>query len=247
MSRQLDTTLFNMKFTAKTLQKESAKCLKKQKERETLCLKAMKEDKVEMAKIYATDAIREKNQAVNFMRLSSRIDAVSARVEMAIRMNQVSRSMAQVTQGMESVLGSMDVEKISAMMEKFETQFDNLDVRAAVMEGAMASSTASATPEDEVQSFMAQVAKQNDMEFADALASAKPGTVTSFASLGAPAAAAPARVAVDAAGAGPRPPAGPPPGAGGDAGGGAPAAGAGGGGGGGNLDSLMARFQNLRG
>ena len=165
---------------------------------------------------------------------------------MAIRMNQVSKAMGQVTQGMEAVLGSMDVERISSMMEKFERQFDNLDVRSAVMEGAMAASTASATPEDEVQSFMAQVAKANDFAFADDLAKAKPGSITSFSSLAPPAAAAPPRVAVDAAGAGPRPPPGgpPPPG---DAGGGA-AAGAGGGGGGGgdDLEALMARFNAVR-
>lgn len=36
------------------------------------------------------NAIREKNQALNYLRLSSRIDAVAARLESAIRMKQVS-------------------------------------------------------------------------------------------------------------------------------------------------------------
>lgn len=37
------------------------------------------------------NSIREKNQALNYLRLSSRIDAVAARLESAIRMKQVSR------------------------------------------------------------------------------------------------------------------------------------------------------------
>ena len=41
------------------------------------------------AKIYAQNAIREKNMALNYLRLSSRIDAVASRVESAIRMRAV--------------------------------------------------------------------------------------------------------------------------------------------------------------
>lgn len=47
-------------------------------------------DSQEIAKIHASNAIREKNQAVNFLRLGSRIEAVAGRVETAIRMNTVS-------------------------------------------------------------------------------------------------------------------------------------------------------------
>ena len=44
---------------------------------------------MEGARIYAENAIREKNQSLNFLKLGSRIDAVAARLETAIRMQQV--------------------------------------------------------------------------------------------------------------------------------------------------------------
>jgi charged multivesicular body protein 1 len=44
---------------------------------------------MEGARIYGQNVIREKNQALNFLRLSSRVDAVAARLETAIRMQQV--------------------------------------------------------------------------------------------------------------------------------------------------------------
>lgn len=57
--------------------------------------------------------IREKNQALNFLRLTSRIDAVASRVETAVRMNQVSGGMKNVVKGMEKGLAAMNPEEIS--------------------------------------------------------------------------------------------------------------------------------------
>lgn len=238
----MDKVLFDMKFTAKTLAREAAKSKKKQTEYEKKCADYMGKDEVAMAQINASNAIREKNQCLNLTRLASRIDAVGARVEIAVRMNQVTKSLAAVTDGMAKVLGSADPTDIARMMDQFERQFENLDVRSAALEGAMASTTATTTPEDEVQAYMAQLARAHQMSFADALATAKPGTVTSFSSLAAP--AAPARVAVDATGAGgPKPPTGP---AGGPDAGASGAGGAASAGGSSRLDSFQARLEALR-
>lgn len=76
-------------MTSRQLLTESRKCEKRQKEEEGKVLAAMKKGQTEVARIHAANAIREKNQSINFLRLSSRIDAVSARVETAIRMNTV--------------------------------------------------------------------------------------------------------------------------------------------------------------
>ena len=44
---------------------------------------------MEGAKIYAENAIRQKNQALNFLRMGSRIDGVAQRVQTAVAMKQV--------------------------------------------------------------------------------------------------------------------------------------------------------------
>jgi hypothetical protein len=46
-------------------------------------------------------------------------------------MNAVTKSMQGVVRGMDKGLASMDVDKISATMDKFERQFEDLDVKAA--------------------------------------------------------------------------------------------------------------------
>ena len=50
--------------------------------------------------------------------------------------------------------------QIQGLMDRFETQFDNLDVQTQVMEGAMQDSSTLSTPQGEVDSLMQQVADE---------------------------------------------------------------------------------------
>ena len=68
---------------------------------------------MEGAKIHAENAIRQKNQALNYRRMSARIDAVAARVQTAVTTKQVTGSMAGVVKAMEGAMKSMNLEKVS--------------------------------------------------------------------------------------------------------------------------------------
>lgn len=46
--------------------------------------------------------------------------------------NQVTKNMGQVTKALDKALNSMDLQKVSAVMDKFETQVQNLDVHTSV-------------------------------------------------------------------------------------------------------------------
>lgn len=49
-------------------------------------------------------------------------------------------------------------------MDKFETQFSDLDVQTSYMEGAMSSTTATTTPQDQVDLLINQVADEAGLE-----------------------------------------------------------------------------------
>ena len=49
----------------------------------------MQQKNIEGARIYAENAIRKKNEGLNFLRLASRVDAVSSKVQSAMMMKQV--------------------------------------------------------------------------------------------------------------------------------------------------------------
>ncbi len=58
----------------------------------------------------------------------------------------------------------MDLEKISGIMEKFEKQFTDLDVKSNVLEDTMSSATTLSTPQSQVDTLIKQVAEENGLE-----------------------------------------------------------------------------------
>lgn len=155
---------FQLKFTAKQFAKNSQRCEKEQKMEMQKCKQAMEKGNMEGARIYAENSIRKKNEALNHLRLAARMDAVVARLETAIKMKMVTKNMGQMVKGMDKVLQSMDPTKISKLMDTFEKQFETMDVTSSYMEGAIGQSTASTTPEDEVNQLMSQVADEHGLD-----------------------------------------------------------------------------------
>ena len=135
---------------------------------------AIQQGNSEGARIYGQDAIREKNQALNHIRMASRLDACCSRIETAVRMNQVTKGMQGVVKGMDKSLQSMDIDKLSALMDKFETQFEDLDVKTQYMEGTMNATTASSTPAEQVDELIGKVADENNLELGEAFTEAGP-------------------------------------------------------------------------
>ena len=60
-------------------------------------------------------------------------------------MGQLKANMTGVVNGMDTVMASMNVEAISQTMDQFEQHFEDMDVRAAYMEGTMSSGTSSSS------------------------------------------------------------------------------------------------------
>lgn len=84
--------------------------------------------------------------------------------------------MGQVVKGMDVAMSSMNLEKISMVMDKFESQFEDLDVQTAYMEGTVGTATASTTPQEQVDSLMQQVADEAGLELNSQLGQATPAT-----------------------------------------------------------------------
>lgn len=170
----LEDEMINLRIASKQMQRSAKKCEKNEKLAIEKLKKAIQQGNQEGAKIYGQDAIREKNQALNYLRMTSRIDAVQSRIETAVRMNQITSSMQGVVKGMSNGLASMDVEKISKTMDKFESQFEDLDVKTQYMEGAMNATTATSTPSDQVDDLIMMVADKNNLELGEAFSDIGP-------------------------------------------------------------------------
>ena len=75
-SKQLENTLFNLKFSAKSLVRESKKCEKAEKEEKAKLKKAIQKGNTEGARIYAENAIRNKNQVRSIAIFEAKITRV---------------------------------------------------------------------------------------------------------------------------------------------------------------------------
>lgn len=166
---------FNLKFTGKQMRKSSTKCEKEEKAEKNKVKKAIEKGDMEGARIYAQNAIRKKNEALNYLRLSSRIDAVASRVDTAVKMQRVTKAMGAVVKGMDKALQGMNYEHIARVMDQFEKQFETLDVTTEYMDSAIGQTTALTTPEDQVSALMSEIADANGLEFSEQLGGVQAG------------------------------------------------------------------------
>jgi len=163
-------------MTSKTMGRESKKAEKNEALQKKKLQKAIAEGNLDVAKLYAQNAIREKNSALQYLRLQSRIDAVASRLQQAIAMKNVSGAMKSQVKGMANVLKSMEADKITQVMEDFEKQFEDMDVKSSYMESTMDSTTAMSTPADQVDDLIRAVAAENKLELGDSMGAVPTGT-----------------------------------------------------------------------
>ena len=77
----MEKHLFNLKFASKQLLRDSKRCEKEEKAEKTKLKKAIEKGNMEVARIHAENAIRKKNESLNLLRTSARVDAVASRVQ----------------------------------------------------------------------------------------------------------------------------------------------------------------------
>uniref|UniRef100_A0A668U6W9 Chromatin-modifying protein 1a n=1 Tax=Oreochromis aureus TaxID=47969 RepID=A0A668U6W9_OREAU len=167
----MDETLFQLKFTSKQLERLAKKAEKDSEKEQAKVKKALQQKNVECARVYAENAIRKKNEGLNWLRMASRVDAVASKVQTAVTMKGVTKSMGQVTKALDKALNSMDLQKVSAVMDKFESQVQNLDVHTSVRleDDSMSSAMTLTTPQEQVDDLIHQIAEQNGLEVMDQL------------------------------------------------------------------------------
>ncbi|KAL5988134.1 Charged multivesicular body protein 1b [Asimina triloba] len=156
--------MFQLKLTSKSLVRQAKKCEQEEKAEKGKVKKAMEKGNMDGARIYAENAIRKRNEQLNYLRFASRLDAVAARLGSQSSFQAVGKSMGGIVKALEGALSVGNMEKASATMDRFERAFVNMEVQAAFTEKAMAGTTSLSTPEGEVASLMQQVADGYGLE-----------------------------------------------------------------------------------
>jgi charged multivesicular body protein 1 len=77
------------------LEKLSKKSEKDEAAQKLKVKKALTQGNIEGARIYAENAIRKKNESLNYLRMSSKVDAVRCKVQSAVAVKGVRKIMQQ--------------------------------------------------------------------------------------------------------------------------------------------------------
>jgi len=92
-------------------------------------------------------------------------------------MRQLTGNMANVVRGMDKAMETMNLDRISLVMDKFESQFADLDVQTSYMEDTISNTTAVTMPQDQVDLLMQQMADEAKVELQQNLESELPEQV----------------------------------------------------------------------
>ena len=160
----LEDTVFNMKQTARQLNRMAEKSNKEIDKEKKKCKEAIAKENVEGARIHAENAVRMEAQGLNYLRLASRIDAVASRLDAQVKMQQIMGDMTEVTNALGEALGSMDVERIARTMDTFEQQLSSSEVSDKTMNDAFNQTSGMATPHDRVDEMLNMVGAQYELE-----------------------------------------------------------------------------------
>jgi len=166
----MDDQVFNLKFNAKMFEKYSKKCEKKEAKQKLEVKKALEKGNVEAARIYASNAIREKNQALSYLRVSAKLEGIAARVEQHKQMSVVTKSMSQIVSMLDKFTKQqVPLEQVTKIMDSFERVDEGMQVQTEYVNEKMNSVTASTTPVDQVDELIASVAEEHGLKVMEQL------------------------------------------------------------------------------
>jgi charged multivesicular body protein 1 len=168
-SNKLLDQIFELKFTSKQLVKESRRCEAAERAEKGRAKSAMEKGNMEGAAVYAQNAIRKRSEALNYLQLASRLDAVVSRLDAQAKMSAVNRGMVGIVRSLGAALRDAPLDRMVATMGAFEKQFEDLDVQTGVMNDKMGAQAALSTPPEQVNELLHRIADEHGLDVRFAL------------------------------------------------------------------------------
>ena len=109
-----------MKFASKQLAKESQKSANEEKKERLKVKAAIEKGVMEVANIHAQNAIRKKNESLNLLKLSSKMDAVASKLNTMAKTQQLTKNFQKIIPKMQDAMKQMNMEQIAETMNEFE-------------------------------------------------------------------------------------------------------------------------------
>eukprot|EP01087_Luapelamoeba_hula_P019830 TRINITY_DN6631_c0_g2_i2.p2 TRINITY_DN6631_c0_g2~~TRINITY_DN6631_c0_g2_i2.p2 ORF type:complete len:199 (-),score=43.91 TRINITY_DN6631_c0_g2_i2:1830-2426(-) len=156
--------IFQLRFTVKQLNRQSRKAEKTAEQKKKQVALYLKRGNLDVAKVYATDAVRLRNESMSYLRLAAKLDGVKSRLEMMAMNQQVTQQLMGVVKVMGQHMESNNIPQMMSVYDKFEQQNEDLMVGDSIMNDALTSTTSSLAPDAQVEDPIYQVADEYSLE-----------------------------------------------------------------------------------
>lgn len=162
--KALDDVIFNLKFTKKGIHRDIKKCESQIKIEMDNVKNDIKNNDIIAAQIHSENTIRQKTQRINYMKFSSKIDAIVCKLELAVQNGKLTDNIINITTGLESINNDFSYKNIVNILGKYDSNFENFDIMEGIMEDTINDSTSNQIPSEEVSELMKYVASIHSLE-----------------------------------------------------------------------------------
>ena len=163
-NKKLFDQIFELKYLCRQLNQHTKKCEQEEIVQKKKAKVALEKGNMDGARIHASNAIRKKNEALNYLKLASRLDAVIARLDQQSTLAQVDASAVGITKNINKLLGKVSAGKMASNMEEFNAALGELDTATASMEQSMHQEKGSLDDKEAATELLQQLADENNLQ-----------------------------------------------------------------------------------
>eukprot|EP00918_Siedleckia_nematoides_P101290 GHVU01221298.1.p1 GENE.GHVU01221298.1~~GHVU01221298.1.p1 ORF type:complete len:218 (+),score=50.23 GHVU01221298.1:648-1301(+) len=164
-----ENTVFDLKLKARELKRLHERCKKEEEAEKYKVKKGIEQNDLEGARIHAQNAIRKRTDALNYLSLASKIDAMASKLDSATRTQELSKDVSTALPSLRAALRDLDSATLSTHMHDFEAIFEELDVQSEIVSESIVASTVTSTPAEQVDKLVAEVAETHALDVSELL------------------------------------------------------------------------------
>ncbi|CDJ38889.1 Charged multivesicular body protein 1b/chromatin modifying protein 1B, related [Eimeria tenella] len=161
--------ILDLRIKARELKRQSDRCYRESLQEREKIRRALLRQNQEGARIFAQNYVRKKQEGLNSLHMSSKLEAVASRLDGAHRSHQLTTRIHSVASGLSGALRKLDSSSSLREIELFSKLFDDLDVRSDSVSSLLDASTSSAVPAQQVDKVLTEVASTFGISLEDQL------------------------------------------------------------------------------
>ncbi|KYO00049.1 putative vacuolar protein sorting-associated protein 46 [Plasmodium gaboni] len=176
MGNKLSTEdhIFRLKLKTKELEKLSQRSELEEKKLIGDVKKAIQAGKIELARLYAEKCIRKKNEKVNYLNLSNKLDVLVSRLEGAHRCASLVKDVGVMIPLIQKINAETNAIKIGNDVTKLENIFDEISISSELINDTVQTSSAISAPTEEVDELISKIADEHALKLDGQIGSVHP-------------------------------------------------------------------------